>query len=111
MAGLGWIDGFVRRFDGSSTAGQTLQLPHMGWNSVEVPQADALFDGVDVRTGFYFLHSYYFDCTNQVDILATTTYGRPYASAVRRGNIYGVQFHPEKSHRNGVKLLSSFARL
>jgi glutamine amidotransferase len=108
--GLGWIDGEVKRFD-RSVAGPGTQLPHMGWNTAEPARADPLFDGVDAQAGFYFLHSYYFSCRDPADVLATTGYGVTFACAVRRGNVLGVQFHPEKSHQNGVQLLRNFARL
>lgn len=108
--GLGWLDAQVRRFEHESI-GQPIQLPHMGWNTVEPVRADPLFDGVDAANGYYFLHSYFFDCADSTDVLATTEYGVPFTSAVRRGNICGVQFHPEKSHANGVRLLENFVRL
>lgn len=106
--GLGWVDAEVRRFD-RATVGRTTQLPHMGWNTVEPARADPLFDGVDVEGGYYFLHSYYLSCEDNEDELASTEYGIRFTSAVRRANIYGVQFHPEKSHQNGVQLLRNFA--
>lgn len=108
--GLGWLDAEVKRFD-HSAVGQRTQLPHMGWNTVEPARNDALFDGVEPQNGYYFLHSYYFACHHPGDVLATTDYGGRFACAVRRENIYGVQFHPEKSHQNGVRLLQNFARL
>jgi glutamine amidotransferase len=108
--GLGWIDAEVMRFD-PTTAGPETRLPHMGWNTVEPSRADPVLEGVDPQAEFYFLHSYYFSCHDAGDMLATTTYGAPFASAVRRRNVYGVQFHPEKSHQNGVQLLRNFARL
>lgn len=108
--GLGWIDAEVKRFD-HSTFGQTTQLPHMGWNTVEPTRPDALFDGVEMQNGYYFLHSYYVSCHNPDDVLATTDYGVQFTCAVRRQNVYGVQFHPEKSHQNGVRLLQNFARI
>jgi glutamine amidotransferase len=73
-------------------------------------QTDPLFDGVDLTTGFYFLHSYFFRCDSSADVLSQTDYGVRFASGVRRGNIYGVQFHPEKSHHAGVQLLRNFAK-
>lgn len=107
-AGLGWIDGTVRRFDPASFR-QTTHLPHMGWNSVEPTQAHPLFDGVDLATGFYFLHSYYFECHDPENALGLTEYGRPFTSVVHRDNVFGVQFHPEKSHHAGIQLLKNFA--
>jgi imidazole glycerol-phosphate synthase subunit HisH len=108
--GLGWIDGRVRRFD-EATLQQPSRLPHMGWNDV-VPKGDAkLFSGLEQDSRFYFLHSYYFDCASNDDVLATAEYGIPFGCAVRSNNIYGVQFHPEKSHDYGVRLLKNFAEL
>jgi glutamine amidotransferase len=109
-AGLGWIDGVVRRFDHAHFH-QATHLPHMGWNTVEPVEVDPLFTGVDLRTGYYFLHSYYFACSDEADVLAVTDYGAPFACAVHRENVYGVQFHPEKSHHAGVQLLKNFALL
>lgn len=106
--GLGWIKGSVIRFD-HTTFHQATHLPHMGWNTVSPVHTDPLFDGVDLTTGYYFLHSYYFRCDSSADVLAQTDYGVRFASGVRRGNIYGVQFHPEKSHHAGVQLLRNFA--
>jgi glutamine amidotransferase len=109
-AGLGWIDGEVRRFDHSNFR-QTTHLPHMGWNTVQPSRESRLFEGVDLGTGYYFLHSYYFSCADPADTLATTEYGSGFASAVQRDNVYGVQFHPEKSHQAGIQLLKNFALL
>jgi len=108
--GLGWIDGEVKRFD-HATFSQTTHLPHMGWNTVAPKYENRLFDGVDLQTGYYFLHSYYFACHRDADVLGVTDYGAPFASAVHRDNIYGVQFHPEKSHEAGIQLLKNFAFL
>lgn len=110
QAGLGWVDGTVRRFRNSRDVG-ALQLPHMGWNQVDVSYPSPMFEGVAAETGFYFLHSYHFECTDREDELASTEYGGRFTSAVRRGNVVGVQFHPEKSHQNGVALLKAFAEV
>jgi len=110
LSGLGWIDGRVRRFD-ENTLQQPPRLPHMGWNDV-VPKDNAkLFGGLEQDSRFYFLHSYYFDCASNDNVLATSEYGIAFGCAVRSNNIYGVQFHPEKSHNYGVRLLKNFAEL
>jgi imidazole glycerol-phosphate synthase subunit HisH len=110
LPGLGWIDGRVRRFD-EKTLHQPFRLPHMGWNDV-VPMSGAkLFSGLEQDARFYFLHSYYFDCVSNDNVLATSEYGVAFGCAVRSNHIYGVQFHPEKSHNYGVRLLKNFAEL
>lgn len=108
VPGLGWIDGEVKRFDHSDFK-QATHLPHMGWNTIEPKRENGLFADVDLRTGYYFLHSYYFACHDPADVLASTEYGAPFTCAVHRENVYGVQFHPEKSHHAGVQLLKNFA--
>ena len=102
--GLGWIDGDVRKVEAA-------RLPHMGWNDVSATTGGGLFEGLETGARFYFLHSYYFRCEHPDDVLATADYGAPFACAVRCGNVYGVQFHPEKSHRYGARLLQNFAAL
>lgn len=110
LPGLGWIPGRVRAIS-SLAGGQPLPAPHMGWNDVRpVPEAP-LFEGLDTEARFYFLHSFYFECERATDAIATTEYGREFASAVGVSHIFGVQFHPEKSHHYGARLLSNFARL
>ncbi len=109
MAGLGWIDAHVRRFS-KDVDGVVRQLPHMGWNDVQPVACDTLFKGLE-NGEFYFLHSYYFEPESDESVLATTSYGKSFASAVRRANVYGTQFHPEKSHNWGVELLRNFANL
>ncbi|MDX9883398.1 MAG: imidazole glycerol phosphate synthase subunit HisH [Prolixibacteraceae bacterium] len=110
LPGLGWIDGRVKLFDMSLIPYQT-RLPHMGWNSMTPVKESNLLAGFNGQARFYFLHSYYFECENTEDIISTTEYGVVYASAVNRENIYGIQFHPEKSHSNGIQLLHNFAKL
>ena len=109
-AGLGWIDGRVRKFF-SSQATAELPLPHMGWNDVQPTTTGGLFNQLDTDARFYFLHSFYVECAKPGDRLAVTFYGSEFSAAVRSENIFGVQFHPEKSHRFGTRLLENFARL
>lgn len=110
MPGLGWIDGKVKRFSPSSRS-QTMRVPHMGWNNVKPIKSDGLFLGLDYSARFYFLHSYYFKNSCSEDTIAVTDYYGEFSCAVNRGNIYGVQFHPEKSHHWGLSLLENFAKL
>lgn len=108
--GLGWIDGEVKRFTVSSGNDAT-RLPHMGWNDIRVKDGVRLFSGLESNSRFYFLHSYYFQPKRERDVLADTHYSVRFASSVGSGTIYGVQFHPEKSHQWGIKLLKNFAEL
>jgi imidazole glycerol-phosphate synthase subunit HisH len=110
MKGLNWIDAEVKKFDESLFSDAT-HLPHMGWNEVKPMKDDPIFKEVDLQSGYYFLHSYYFSCNRQEDILAKADYGNSFTCAVKHENIYGVQFHPEKSHHAGISLLENFARL
>ncbi len=109
-AGLGWFDANVKRFDESRIQGST-HLPHMGWNDVQPLNTTDLFQELGEGARFYFLHSYYFAPNDPSDVLAQTDYGDRFACAVRRGNIYGIQCHPEKSHNWGIQLLNNFAGL
>ena len=110
LPGLGWVPGRIRKID-ASLLKQSPRLPHMGWNSIRPTRDLALFSGVDVERGFYFLHSYYFDAANTEDVIATVNYGRDMPCGVHRGNVFGLQFHPEKSHANGVAIFRNFAGL
>lgn len=110
LPGLGFIDGSVRSI-ASLTGAQGLDLPHMGWNTVQFTPDERLAEGLSDPPEFYFLHSFYFDCTVEADVVARVNYGATFPCAVRRGNVYGVQFHPEKSHHNGVAILRNFAEL
>lgn len=109
LPGLGWIDANVRRFD-EHVFQQKTHLPHMGWNDVTPVTTDTLFKGMNAPR-FYFLHSYYFAVGNSSQILATTDYSGIFASSVMVNNIFGVQFHPEKSHKWGEQVLRNFAEL
>lgn len=108
--GLGWINGNVKKFDILKIKNKPF-IPHMGWNNVEPQVNHYLFKNIDFELGFYFVHSYYFHPLSSNNILGTTFYGEVFTSAVFNDNIFGVQFHPEKSHSNGIQLLSNFASI
>lgn len=110
LPGLGWVDGEVLKFDINNIPYKT-RLPHMGWNNINPIAESTLLNGFNNESRFYFLHSYYFVCNNQQDIISTTQYGIDFSSAINHNNIFGIQFHPEKSHSNGVSLLKNFAKI
>jgi glutamine amidotransferase len=109
LPGLGWIDSTVERFDTRLLESKT-HLPHMGWNEAIPLRTGTLFSGLDAPR-FYFLHSYFMKTDREQNVLATSNYGVTFTSAVQAGNVYGAQFHPEKSHQWGVRLLKNFAEL
>ena len=106
--GLGWLDGEVKRFDDSKLP-DMMRLPHMGWNDVIPKKVAGLFASLENPIRYYFLHSYYFAAKNPEDVLAESDYNGLFACSVGHANVYGVQFHPEKSHSWGVQLLKNFA--
>jgi imidazole glycerol-phosphate synthase subunit HisH len=110
LPGLGYIDAVVRKFDEAKMKTK-LNLPHMGWNDVSPSNESKLFSNLHDKPLFYFLHSYYFDCNKREDEIGWTDYGGEFVSAVHHNSIYGVQFHPEKSHQYGIQLLKNFSEL
>ena len=110
LPGLGWIDGKVRKFEVTKNF-PSIRLPHMGWNEVVPTGSSPLFAGLEDKARFYFLHSFYFHCASPENILAVTDYGKEFSCAVQSGNIYGAQFHPEKSHQSGIRLLKNFSEI
>jgi glutamine amidotransferase len=108
--GLGWIPGTVRRLDVPAE----LKVPHIGFNALSFPASaprNVLFEGLPQNPDFYFVHSYALQAAEKDHITSFASYGAEFASSVCRGNIYGTQFHPEKSQGNGLRLLHNFARL
>lgn len=110
LPGLGWIPGHICRIEAAAIP-ERLKLPHMGWNAVRLETPSSLFEGVDLNRGFYFLHSYHFNAVDPASVIATVQYGREIACAVARGTVSGLQFHPEKSHGNGLAVFRNFATL
>lgn len=106
-AGLGLIRGEVRRFDPKNQE----RIPHIGWNEVHYLKESSLFDGIPSGKDFYFVHSYHFCCADPQDVAARTSYCENFVSVVIHDNIYGVQFHPEKSLDVGLKLIANFIKL
>jgi len=109
LKGLGWIDASVRHF--SKLTNEKIDLPHMGWNDIQVYKEHPLFKNLEKDAIFYFLHSYYFQEGPDSQIMSRTDYGEVFISSIFKGNIFGVQFHPEKSHHWGVQLLKNFSEL
>lgn len=109
MAGLGLIDAEARRFQFAADSAH--KVPHMGWSLLAPRRASALNSGLDALTRFYFCHSYHLVCDDPADVLASASYGADFVAMVQHENVYGVQFHPEKSHRFGMALLRNFAAM
>lgn len=108
MAGLGLIPFDNVHF--SFPAGSPLKIPHMGWDAVDFRQDSPLLSGIGGQQRYYFVHSYHARCDHEENVLMTCEYGYPFAAAVVKGNVYGVQFHPEKSHNFGMRLLENFVK-
>jgi glutamine amidotransferase len=107
--GLGWFNANTVRFQLERDA-RNLRVPHMGWNNIQSSTGNnQLFKGIESSATFYFVHSYHVVCDKAEDVMATTEYGIRFMSAIGRDNISGVQFHPEKSHDTGMKILKNFA--
>jgi imidazole glycerol-phosphate synthase subunit HisH len=112
LPGLGLVRGEVVRFDFSQHAAPVPRIPHMGWRHVTPrPAGASLFDGLEHEARFYFVHSYHCCCAEPSEGAAEASHGHVFTCAVRREALYGVQFHPEKSHRYGMRLLDNYARL
>lgn len=105
--GLGWFDAETVkfRFDGANA---NLKIPHMGWNEVKFSKESKLCEGIETNLDFYFVHSYHVKCNVDSDNLAMTDYGYEFTSMIQKDNIYGAQFHPEKSHKHGVTIFKNF---
>ena len=110
--GLGWINGYTKKFNFDKlNDNKQFRIPHVGWNLVEWKNQNFLMNGLDIEERFYFTHSYAVECLNQSESVGTTIYGYPFSSVIQKNNIFGTQFHPEKSHLNGLKLIQNFCKL
>ena len=107
--GFGWVDAEVVRFKIQDKV--MYKIPHTGWNHTELKKESCIFNNVDLEKGFYFVHSYHIQCNDSKDILCTTEYSYPFVSAIQKDNIFGVQFHPEKSHDAGEQIFSNFIKI
>jgi len=110
LPGLGWIPGRTRRFQFDDNEDR-LKIPHMGWNTVRPRLGATLFRGLEDQARFYFVHSYHVVCAGDGDVAATARHGYDFTAAVQSGHVFGTQFHPEKSHRFGMRLLHNFGEL
>ena len=106
--GLGWIGGEVKKINLKDLS---LKLPHMGWNNIQISSNSKLLNGINNDSHFYFVHSYSFDVDEKKYISATTNYSIEIVSAIEKENIFGTQFHPEKSQANGIKILENFVKI
>jgi glutamine amidotransferase len=106
--GLNLIEGEVINF---SDVSKTVKIPHMGWNDVEFSRSDKITENIADKSDFYFVHSYFFNCKNPSDILGITEYGIKFPSIINKDNIYGAQFHPEKSQESGLRFIRNFIEL
>ena len=106
--GLGWLAADNRRFYFAAPTSTSLKVPHMGWNYIEPAAPAALLERLPPEPRFYFVHSYHLQCDDPADVMCWTTYGYRFASGIHRGNLWGTQFHPEKSHTFGLALLKNF---
>jgi len=104
-SGLGWIEGCVKKLERTSN---NQRIPHIGWNEVNFDKKTSIFEGIEPGHDFYFVHSYHFIVNNPSHIIATTPYCGGFVSAVKKDNIFGVQFHPEKSQKMGFAVLKNF---
>ena len=109
LPGLGWIPAETIKF--KFDANQNLKIPHMGWNMVQKNEMSKLTDHFEENTRFYFVHSYYVKCRDNNNSILKTNYGLTFDSAIQKDNIYGAQFHPEKSHKFGMKFLKNFSEI
>jgi imidazole glycerol-phosphate synthase subunit HisH len=106
--GFGWLKAKTQKFSFQTNG---LKIPHMGWNNLSIKKSDTIFKDITADNFFYFVHSYYVSCESVTDILAETGYGNTFVSSFQKENIFGCQFHPEKSHDKGLQILKNYAEM
>jgi imidazole glycerol-phosphate synthase subunit HisH len=106
--GFGWLKAKTQKFSFQTNG---LKIPHMGWNNLSIKKSDTIFKDITADNFFYFVHSYYVSCESVTDILAETGYGNKFVSSFQKENIFGCQFHPEKSHDKGLQILKNYAEM
>ena len=111
MKGLGVLEGQVKQFNFTGTPWSNLSIPHMGWNRLLFKHKAPIFDGIDEGTMMYFAHSYYVAPEDEMQVATTTDYGIEYTSSIWKDNLFGIQFHPEKSGPMGLKIIKNFGGL
>lgn len=111
LPGLGWIEADTVKFRWNDPGHEHLRLPHMGWNRIRPTGQHALYENLPEDPRFYFVHTYHVRCDRDEDVLATASYGYEFHASIGRGNIMGTQFHPEKSHKFGLRLLENFVKM
>ena len=109
VKGLGWFDAEIVKFNIKNTL--KYKVPHVGWNQIQIQKESVLMNGIADLSEFYFVHSYFCKCNNQADVLNNTDHESIFASAIEKENIFGVQYHPEKSHSVGDKLIENFCKI
>lgn len=110
VEGLGWIDANVKSFDFLDNKNK-LKIPHIGWNNLKISKKNNLYYDINESDMFYFVHSYYTSLKNREDSISVTRYGIDFVSSFQKENIFGVQYHPEKSHDQGLQILKNFASI
>jgi glutamine amidotransferase len=108
IEGLGLIDAQTKKFQ---LHDKNLKIPHMGWNEVSWQKESIILSSIAEKPRYYFVHSYFVECNHKIDVLGTTHYGQEFVSGFQHQNIFGLQFHPEKSHKFGMELLANFCKI